>query len=641
MIPLAAGGDLQSLTGPAGQDTYFHVLSSRYGLDGEPARSMGQVAQERGLEDAYLRQLFPEILDRCRTKTMQSDLKKELKQLAIAELGKAPGGPTREQVSEKLERLSNLHAAADVTRLDYEAKKNEILKKVQAELATQFGAGTDSIAEMGLVAKREMLSPTGLGAMGFQVEEIAHALAQFREQMVFTGKVTNDQAITLVKWGMVAGLSAQQVGELSRSMVLMGQGAQDVEHFLQLTVSAARKAGISSAALAKQFTGAGKALLELTGPKAQKALLESAAKLSQMGVGIDKLKGFIDATDVFDQTAESMARLNTVFGTQINALEVFAEQDPAKRFEMVARQLKAAGANVDMIRQEKKFLADNLHVSEDIANAWLTTAQHGGDFTKELRKQAEAEEDRKKTAEQFDNLLERGKKVLIAWDQLSANFFDTFSTMDNIVKPLKGVFDSLLEFIRSDDMKAFTDGLASAFEIIGDIVHVVWNLVKPVVKVVISVIGQALQGLGLIWKGLKWVLGKLGFDLGASAVSTEDFQKAAMRAGAGTEALAKSTMTLADPTKYAHEALGTPDLSPSARPAVSPAPSASPAAGAAANPQSPMWNPYNTAPAPTYTYPGAGPGQGSNHTTNVQVVLDGNVIQEQTIKNQMRQGSSY
>jgi hypothetical protein len=65
---------------------------------------------------------------------MQADLKKELKRLAAAGLAQSPGGPTHEQVSEKLERLSNLHAAADVTRLDYEAKRNEILAKVQAEL---------------------------------------------------------------------------------------------------------------------------------------------------------------------------------------------------------------------------------------------------------------------------------------------------------------------------------------------------------------------------------------------------------------------------------------------------------------------------------------------------------------------------
>jgi hypothetical protein len=42
--------------------------------------------------------------------------------------------PTREHVAEKMERLTNLRGAADVARLNYEAKRAEILKQIQAEL---------------------------------------------------------------------------------------------------------------------------------------------------------------------------------------------------------------------------------------------------------------------------------------------------------------------------------------------------------------------------------------------------------------------------------------------------------------------------------------------------------------------------
>jgi len=66
------------LTNDAGRDTYYQILSRRYRLDGEP----------------------------------------------------------REQLSAKLERLSNLRGAADLARLDYESKRTEILKQVQAELDT-------------------------------------------------------------------------------------------------------------------------------------------------------------------------------------------------------------------------------------------------------------------------------------------------------------------------------------------------------------------------------------------------------------------------------------------------------------------------------------------------------------------------
>lgn len=122
------------LTSDSGKDTYYQIISRHYGLDGEAPRSLDEIAQERDMERAYLSQLFREILERCKTKTMQENLKKDLKYLAVAQLAGSGERPSREHVAAKLERLSNLRAAADVTRLDYEAKRLEILKKVQAEL---------------------------------------------------------------------------------------------------------------------------------------------------------------------------------------------------------------------------------------------------------------------------------------------------------------------------------------------------------------------------------------------------------------------------------------------------------------------------------------------------------------------------
>jgi hypothetical protein len=122
------------LVSPTGKDTWFHFLRLRYGLDGTSPRPPEQIAAELGMDINYMAQITPDILAHCRTKSMQIDLKKELKQIAVSILAKSEGRPSREHVAEKLKRLSNLKGAADVTRLDYEAKRKEILSKVQAEL---------------------------------------------------------------------------------------------------------------------------------------------------------------------------------------------------------------------------------------------------------------------------------------------------------------------------------------------------------------------------------------------------------------------------------------------------------------------------------------------------------------------------
>ena len=122
------------LTSDSGKDTYYKILSRRYGLDGEPRQQISAIAETYGYSPEYLRQLLEEILHRCQSKAWQAELKKSLKYIAVNLLGTMYARPTRDHVAEKLERLSNLRNAAEFTRLDYETKRTQILRQVQAEL---------------------------------------------------------------------------------------------------------------------------------------------------------------------------------------------------------------------------------------------------------------------------------------------------------------------------------------------------------------------------------------------------------------------------------------------------------------------------------------------------------------------------
>jgi hypothetical protein len=122
------------LTSDSGKDTYYQILCRRYGLDGEPHEQLSTIAERHQFSREYMRQLFDEIIQRCQSKTWQKELRTSLKHIAVAELGGMNERPTKEHVSAKLERLSSLRGAAEVARLDYESKRAEILKQVQAEL---------------------------------------------------------------------------------------------------------------------------------------------------------------------------------------------------------------------------------------------------------------------------------------------------------------------------------------------------------------------------------------------------------------------------------------------------------------------------------------------------------------------------
>jgi hypothetical protein len=122
------------LTNDAGKDMYYQILSRRYGLDGEPPEQLSAIAARHSFSPEYVRQVFDTIIQRCQSKTWQKELKTSLKHIAVVELGRTAERPARTHVAAKLERLTNLHGALDVTRLDYESKRAEILKQVQAEL---------------------------------------------------------------------------------------------------------------------------------------------------------------------------------------------------------------------------------------------------------------------------------------------------------------------------------------------------------------------------------------------------------------------------------------------------------------------------------------------------------------------------
>jgi hypothetical protein len=122
------------LSSDSGKDTYYQILSRRYGLDGEPHEQLSAIAVKHGFSTEYIRPLFDEIIQRCQSKTWQRELRTSLKHIAVAELGQMNARPAREHVSAKLERLSNLRGAADLARLDYESKRAEIMKEVQADL---------------------------------------------------------------------------------------------------------------------------------------------------------------------------------------------------------------------------------------------------------------------------------------------------------------------------------------------------------------------------------------------------------------------------------------------------------------------------------------------------------------------------
>ncbi len=116
------------------KDLWFRLLNRRYGLDGEPPLSLEETARVLNVDAGYASQAQSDALEKCQYKKTQDELWRELHRIALDVLGKAGAGASKQDVVGKLKRLADLDAAVDMTRIDYEAKRAEILKKVQAEI---------------------------------------------------------------------------------------------------------------------------------------------------------------------------------------------------------------------------------------------------------------------------------------------------------------------------------------------------------------------------------------------------------------------------------------------------------------------------------------------------------------------------
>lgn len=90
-------------------------------------------------------------------------------------------------------------------------------------------------------------------------------------------------------------------------------------------------------------------------------LAKVAARAKSLGVEITKLTGLADKFDDFDTAAESMATLAQTMGINIDAFDMFQEEDPTKQLIMIRQAFQAAGQDItQMNRKQRKMIASSL-----------------------------------------------------------------------------------------------------------------------------------------------------------------------------------------------------------------------------------------------------------------------------------------
>jgi hypothetical protein len=204
-------------------------------------------------------------------------------------------------------------------------------------------------------------------------------------------------------------------------------------------VGGSKELGLNIKSVGKNFDSALKNSTDF-GYMTRKELTATTLYATRLGLEMDELSGMTKKFDTFEGAAESVGKLNTAFGIQLDTMDMVMETNPAKRLDMIRKALEGSGQSLDTIMgdpRKSKYLADNLEMSYDQIQKIASVKTDEFGFTEAIDAVAEGQE---KMSEQ-DAMIEMVKQI----KSLNAH-------MGGGTKTYKGFFS------------AFTKGFSEAIE---------------------------------------------------------------------------------------------------------------------------------------------------------------------------------
>lgn len=287
-----------------------------------------------------------------------------------------------------------LNTLADAFMLVY--KWQEQYVKSAGEFNQQLGPSTAGVAA--LRSQAFGLSAQFM-AMGESWEYGIKEAEGFIKGIGFADQQTNAWMGTMVNFGRIMGMGGQEIGELSKAFRNMGMQMPQVTDNLNTISNAANAAGVDVASFAKDIASSRSDMASFG--KQSKVFITAAGYARKLGVEVKTLVSVMKLTDTFEGAATAAAKLNTVFGTTINSMDLMLEDDPGKRLEMIRSGLIGAGKDAaNLSRREVRLIGETLQMSEQEVEGYLKSGKTYAAFMKD-----KADEDAK--AMQMDKMKQK------------------------------------------------------------------------------------------------------------------------------------------------------------------------------------------------------------------------------------------
>ena len=328
--------------------------------------------------------------------------------------------------------FSNLATPLNIT-------KNVMLKVAESTLAlaveqdqavVNFRRATGASGEFddNIRGLERSLFTAGVGAAeaGQAVQTLFLNVTDFTEMSETQQKTLGETVAILNELGVASDTAAKNIQFATKAMGMSTDQAAELQREL---FTFAQDLGVSAGKIAEDFQSMGPQIAAL-GANGVDAFRKLEVQAKNTGLQLSEILGIVEKFDKFDTAAESVGKLNALLGgPYLNTLELVAETDPSKRFEILKDRVDAAGISFDeMDYYQRKAMASAMGLNEQ----QLALMMRGRlDLIQEPQKSAAEIEELAVQTAQFNTLMEEMKQMGMA---LAISFGPLVSMLKDFVQ---------------------------------------------------------------------------------------------------------------------------------------------------------------------------------------------------------------
>lgn len=349
------------------------------------------------------------------------------------------GGPSPirlelENIRKEMGGLNNIAGKAAAGALPAFRAQMANVAGTGISMRKMFGPGREGIAA-GMRYNLELMKAFGLDASAmskYMTKETIPALAAYRKGL---------------------GLSAEQMAKFTKRAVTMGKSpTKALDEFANYSIQMGKVVGMSGNEFGKLMAEAADDI-ENFGTMSTRSIGEATAYTARLGIKLKELTGVIGKFDNFEDAAQSVSKLNQMFGMQLDTLEMMNEQDPSKRLKKMQDAFRATGRDISaMSRVEKNLLATTAGLSAEQAELAFSQTGLSASYNDITKAGAQAEKKQLTQAEAMAKLADSIERVFGSGGGTQfKGFFDAFTQgfsrgimkSQEFVKLFRGIRQSL------------------------------------------------------------------------------------------------------------------------------------------------------------------------------------------------------